>query len=138
MNFFSFDTLIGHSLHIDFQQLHQWFVIALDYIGTLAFAISGIRLASAKNFDLFGAYVMGLATAIGGGTVRDIMLGQPIFWMCNGVVYFAIVAAALVLVWLFREHVVRRDNTWFLFDTVGLGMFTVIGIEKALACGQPM
>ena len=138
MNFFSFDPIIGHSLHIDFQQLHQWFVIALDYIGTLAFAISGIRLASAKNFDLFGAYVMGLATAIGGGTVRDIMLGQPIFWMRNGVVYFAIVAAALLLVWLFREHVVRRDNTWFLFDTVGLGMFTVIGIEKALACGQPM
>ena len=47
MNFFSLDPLIGHSLHIDFQQLHQWFVVSLDYIGTLAFAISGIRLASA-------------------------------------------------------------------------------------------
>ena len=138
MNYFTFEPFINYSQSFDLQLIHQWFVSSLDYIGTLAFAISGIRLASAKNFDLFGAYVMGLATAIGGGTVRDIMLGLPIFWMQHGEIYFSIVAAALILVWLFREHVVRRDNTWFLFDTVGLGMFTVIGIEKALGAGQPM
>ena len=138
MNYFTFEPFINYSRSFDLQLIHQWFVSSLDYIGTLAFAISGIRLASAKNFDLFGAYVMGLATAIGGGTVRDIMLGLPIFWMQHGEIYFSIVAAALILVWLFREHVVRRDNTWFLFDTVGLGMFTVIGIEKALGAGQPM
>ena len=45
-----------------------------DFVGTLAFAISGIRLASAKHSDLFGAYVVGVTTAIGGGTMRDIML----------------------------------------------------------------
>ena len=59
------------------------FANVLDYIGTLAFAISGIRLASTKNFDWFGAYVVGLATAIGGGTVRDLMLDVPVFWMRN-------------------------------------------------------
>lgn len=117
--------------------VHDYFVIALDYIGTLAFAISGIRLASAKRFDLFGAFVVGLATAIGGGTVRDMMLGVPIFWMKNPI-YFAITFVALILVWLFQSQVVRRNNTWFLFDTFGLGMFAVIGIEKALASGQPM
>lgn len=117
--------------------LNDYFVMALDYIGTLAFAISGIRLASAKNFDLFGAYVVGLATAIGGGTMRDMMLGVPIFWMGNPL-YFLITFVALILVWLFQTHVVRRNNTWFLFDTLGLGMFAVIGIEKALAAGQPM
>lgn len=117
--------------------LNDYFVMTLDYVGTLAFAISGIRLASAKNFDLFGAFVVGLATAIGGGTVRDIMLGQPIFWMGQPI-YFFITFFALLLVWLFQSHVVRRKNTWFLFDTFGLGMFAVIGIDKTLACGLPM
>ena len=62
-----------------FLPLELTFVNLLDYIGTLAFAISGIRLASAKRFDLFGAYVVGLATAIGGGTIRDLLLNVPIF-----------------------------------------------------------
>lgn len=137
MVFFPVDPFTGLGFSIDLQTFHEYFVTSLDYIGTLAFAISGIRLASAKTFDLFGAYVVGLATAIGGGTIRDMMLGLPIFWMHNSV-YFGIVFIALLLVWFFQEHVVRRNNTWFLFDTVGLGMFTVIGIEKALSAGQPM
>lgn len=112
------------------------FVQILDYIGTLAFAISGIRLASAKRFDLFGAYVMGLATAIGGGTVRDLMLDVPIFWMHNSI-YFIINFLALILVGLFGKIVIRQRNTWFIFDTIGLGMFTVIGIEKAINVGYP-
>lgn len=58
-------------------------VQVFDFVGTLAFAISGIRLASAKQFDLFGAYVVGVTTAIGGGTMRDIMLGVSPFWMTN-------------------------------------------------------
>ncbi len=112
------------------------FVNFLDYVGTLAFAISGIRLASAKRFDLFGAYVVGLATAIGGGTVRDLMLNVPIFWMHDSI-YFLINLVALLLVALFGKLVIRQKNTWFIFDTIGLGMFAVIGIEKTLAHGFP-
>lgn len=112
------------------------FVQILDYIGTLAFAISGIRLASAKRFDLFGAYVMGLATAIGGGTVRDLMLDVPIFWMHNSI-YFIINFIALILVGVFGKLVIRQRNTWFIFDTIGLGMFTVIGLEKTINAGYP-
>lgn len=112
------------------------FVSFLDYIGTLAFAISGIRLASAKRFDLFGAYVVGLATAIGGGTMRDLLLDVPIFWMHNGI-YFFINLVALVLVGMFGKVVIRQKNTWFIFDTIGLGMFAVIGIEKTLNEGYP-
>lgn len=59
------------------------FVQILDFIGTFAFAISGIRLASAKRFDWFGAYVVGLATAIGGGTIRDVLLDVTPGWMTN-------------------------------------------------------
>lgn len=57
--------------------------VVIEFVGTMAFAISGIRLASAKKFDWFGAYIVGMATAIGGGTLRDVMLGIPPFWMTN-------------------------------------------------------
>ena len=112
------------------------FTQVLDFIGTLAFAISGIRLASAKRFDLFGAYVVGLTTAIGGGTMRDLMLGQSPFWMTNP---FYMICSALALVWVitFRKFLVRQNNTWFLFDTIGLALFTVTGIERTISAGFP-
>lgn len=112
------------------------FVQILDFIGTLAFAISGIRLASAKHFDLFGAYVVGLTTAIGGGTMRDLMLSQPPFWMTNPF-YLLCTAFALIWVIMFRKFLVKQENTWFLFDTIGLALFAVTGIEKTLAAGFP-
>lgn len=112
------------------------FVQVLDFIGTLAFAISGIRLASAKRFDLFGAYVVGVTTAIGGGTMRDLLLSQPPFWMTNP---FYLICSAFALIWVivFRKWLVRQNNTWFLFDTIGLALFTVTGMEKTLAAGFP-
>ena len=112
------------------------FVQVLDFIGTLAFAISGIRLASAKRFDLFGAYVVGVTTAIGGGTMRDVLLSQSPFWMDNS---FYLLCSAFALLWVivFRRFLVRQNNTWFLFDTIGLALFTVTGIEKTVAAGFP-
>ncbi len=112
------------------------FVQILDFIGTLAFAISGIRLASAKRFDLFGAYVVGVTTAIGGGTMRDLLLSQPPFWMTNP---FYLICSAIALLWVitFRKLLVRQNNTWFLFDTIGLALFTVTGIEKTIGAGFP-
>ena len=112
------------------------FVQVLDFIGTLAFAISGIRLASAKRFDLFGAYVVGVTTAIGGGTMRDVLLSQSPFWMDNA---FYLLCSAFALLWVivFRRFLVRQNNTWFLFDTIGLALFTVTGIEKTVAAGFP-
>ena len=111
-------------------------VQVFDFVGTLAFAISGIRLASAKKFDLFGAYVVGVTTAIGGGTMRDIMLGVSPFWMTNK---FYLVCSAIALLWVivFRKLLVRQDNTWFLFDTIGLALFTVTGIEKTITTIGP-
>ncbi len=103
-----------------------------DFVGTVAFAISGIRLASAKEFDLFGAYVVGVTTAIGGGTMRDLMLGLTPFWMTNS---FYLICSAFALLWViaFRRALVRQNNTWFIFDTIGLALFTVTGIEKTLS-----
>ena len=103
------------------------FTTVIDYIGTFAFAISGIRLASAKKFDWFGAYVVGLVTAVGGGTLRDLLLDVTPFWMMQGS-YLVVTAFALLFVIMFSKYVVHMNNTIFIFDAIGLGLFTVVGI----------
>lgn len=113
------------------------FVDIIDYLGTFAFAMSGIRLASAKRFDWFGAFIVGMATAVGGGTLRDVMLGQSPFWMTQWI-YFAINGFALLLFVFFRKQINKVGNTIFLFDTIGLGLFTVVGIQKTLDAGFPI
>lgn len=112
------------------------FIDIVDYLGTFAFAISGIRLAAAKNFDLFGAYVVGFVTAIGGGTTRDLLLNLTPFWMQTPA-YLIITAIALILVFAFGKHLIRLHETFFLFDAIGLGLFTIVGIDKALTQGFP-
>lgn len=111
--------------------------VIIEFIGTMAFAISGIRLASAKNFDWFGAYIVGMATAIGGGTMRDVMLGVPPFWMTNPI-YVICCALALVWVILFGKKIIRQQSTWFIFDTIGLALFNIIGIEKTINMNYPL
>lgn len=113
------------------------FLQIIDFIGTFAFAISGIRLASAKQFDWFGAYVVGAATAIGGGTLRDVMLDVPVFWMHDGV-YLVCTAIALIWVIQFRKFMINMHITFFIFDAIGLALFTVVGIQKTLDCGLPI
>lgn len=113
------------------------FMEILDFIGTFAFAISGIRLASAKQFDLFGAYVVGVVTAIGGGTLRDLMLGVTPIWMTTPM-YLICSGIALVWVIVFGKRLIHQQNTFFIFDTIGLALFTVVGVEKALALSLPL
>lgn len=108
----------------------------IEFLGTFAFAISGIRSASSKNFDWFGGYVVGLATAIGGGTIRDVMLGQVPFWMTNSI-YLICTAAALLTFVILKKLFTRLSKTWFLFDTLGLALFTIAGIQKTLIAGFP-
>ncbi|MDE7469875.1 MAG: trimeric intracellular cation channel family protein [Paramuribaculum sp.] len=113
------------------------FLFIIEMIGTIAAAISGIRLAATKKFDWFGAYTVGLVTAIGGGTLRDILLDIPVFWLQSWS-YLAVTALALVTVMTFRSFLVSRDKILFIFDSIGLALFCVIGIEKTLAAGYPM
>ena len=113
------------------------FITFCDYTGTFAFAISGIRLASAKQFDWFGAYVVGLVTAVGGGTLRDIMLNTIPFWMTQAS-YMIVSGLALLFVIAFRKYVIRLNNTFFIFDAIGLGLFMVVGLAKSLEFGFPI
>jgi uncharacterized membrane protein YeiH len=112
------------------------FTILLEILGTFAFAVSGIKSASGRKIDWFGAYILGLVTAIGGGTVRDILLGLTPFWMLD-FTYFLITGAALASGILFKEKLFKWGSALFLFDTIGLGLFTIVGITKSLDAGLP-
>ncbi len=117
--------------------MEQDFIIyVIEMLGTFAFAISGIRHAAAKHFDWFGGYVCGIAVAIGGGTIRDVMLGTTPFWMTTPV-YLICTAVALLTVAFFGRWMEPLKNAWFVFDTLGLALFTIAGIQKSLAFGHP-
>ena len=116
------------------------FVITLqrviEFIGTFAFALSGIRLAASKHYDWLGGFVCGIAVAIGGGTIRDVMLGVRPFWMLSPI--YMICTLFVQCVVIVCHHYLRRlDTTWFLFDTLGLALFNIAGIQKTLECGFP-
>ena len=108
----------------------------IEFLGTFAFAISGIRHAAAKHFDWFGGFVCGIAVAIGGGTIRDVMLGVTPFWMTSSI-YIICTVLAQVFVITFAHYLKRLDNAWFFFDTLGLALFTIAGLQKTIDCGHP-
>ncbi|MDR0743098.1 MAG: trimeric intracellular cation channel family protein, partial [Tannerella sp.] len=112
------------------------FVKVIEFIGTIAFAISGVRLAAAKEFDWFGALVVGFVTAIGGGTVRDLLLDVTPFWMLNPI-YLICSVTGLMIVIIFSKKLVRLDTPFFIFDTIGLALFVVVGIEKSIRLNYP-
>ena len=95
------------------------FITFCDYTGTFAFAISGIRLASAKQFDWFGAYVVGVVTAVGGGTIRDILLNAVPFWMEQA---SYLIVSLLVVRYRFPKYVIRLNNTFFIIRCYRIGV----------------
>ncbi len=113
---------------------HIRFVDVIEIVGTITFAISGIRLASARKIDWFGAFVVGFVTATGGGTVRDLLLSVTPFWLTNSL-YLWCTAFALLFVITFRRYLVHLNNTFFWFDTFGLSLFVVVGVEKTMMLG---
>ncbi|PVX51723.1 putative membrane protein YeiH [Balneicella halophila] len=115
---------------------HLDYIVILDHLGTFAFAVSGIRLAYLDRLDWFGAYVVGLVTAIGGGTTRDVLLDTTPFWM-EQPSYLIITGLALITVLLFESIIQKMSKTLYIFDAIGLGLFTVVGIEKALVFDFP-
>lgn len=117
------------------QELYEPLLNVIEFLGTFAFAISGIRHAAAKHFDWFGGFVCGIAVAIGGGTLRDMMLGVTPFWMTSSI-YLICTLIAQMFVIIFAHSLKRLDNTWFFFDTLGLALFTVAGLQKTLDCGH--
>ncbi|PZR14726.1 MAG: hypothetical protein DI539_18730 [Flavobacterium psychrophilum] len=107
----------------------------LDILGTMAFAISGALTAINKRMDPFGVFVIAFVTAVGGGTLRDVLIGHtPVGWMRNLDSVYVIIAGFFVTL-IFRRKLDRLRVSLFLFDTIGLGVFTLIGLEKGIDNG---
>ncbi len=101
----------------------------LDLLGTIAFAISGALSAMNRRLDLFGIFIIAFVTAIGGGTVRDILIGNtPVTWMEN-IIYIYLIGFVTILAIIFRKYLDHLKKSLFLFDTIGLGIFTITGVE---------
>jgi uncharacterized membrane protein YeiH len=110
-------------------------VYIIDLGGTLVFAISGWMVASKKQMDAFGASVIAFITAVGGGTLRDLLIGStPVGWMQDQN-YLLMIALGIGLGLLFKKFFEKLRKTMFLFDSVGIGLFTILGIEKTLSLG---
>lgn len=108
-------------------------IYVLDIIGTFAFAISGALVASKKDFDLFGVIIIAFVTAVGGGMTRDVLIdAHPINWI-GDLNYIWTILAAVVFTFLFKSKIAPLSKTMFLFDTIGIGVFTLLGTQKGLS-----
>jgi uncharacterized membrane protein YeiH len=109
----------------------------LNLIGIFFFTISGSLAARDKKHyhDYFGVFFTGFITAIGGGTLRDMMLGAyPISWLSDRNILISIIIAFLFTL-VFKKYIVKLRRTLFLFDTVGVGIYTILGVQKSLELG---
>ena len=107
----------------------------LDYAGVLACAVSGALKAGRREMDLFGMFVLALITAVGGGTLRDLLLGRvPVFWLRN-MNYVVLCALATLIVFGLQRWITRGEGTLLIFDAIGLGVFTVIGVSRGQEAG---
>lgn len=102
--------------------------------GTVAFAISGALNAMQKRFDPFGVFIIAFATAVGGGTVRDVLLGRPVFWLVDPAYIYVIIAGTIISI-VFQHKLNYLRKTLLFFDTIGLGLYTIIGVEIGLSAG---
>ncbi|HEX2682979.1 MAG TPA: trimeric intracellular cation channel family protein [Ferruginibacter sp.] len=108
------------------------FLQLIDILGTFSFAVSGAFFAMEKKLDPFGVLILSFVTAIGGGTLRDVMIGNlPVGWLRNETATIVIFIGAMGSMF-FGQSLKKITATLFLFDALGLGLFTIIGIEKGM------
>ncbi len=107
----------------------------IDLLGVLAFSVSGVLVALDKRMDLFGILIIAFVTSIGGGTLRDLLIGNtPVTWM-RDISYSYVILSAAILAIIFRNKIDYLRTSLFLFDTIGIGLYTSLGIEKGLEVG---
>lgn len=110
-------------------------VVVVDIVGSLVFAISGALAAAERRFDLMGIAIIAFVTAVGGGTVRDLLIGaHPVGWLAS-YHYLLIVLIGVLLTFFFHRKLHYFRKSFFLFDAIGLGTFAIAGMEKALSFG---
>jgi uncharacterized membrane protein YeiH len=114
--------------------MHEW-IYFVDLLGTFVFAISGVLTAIDKKFDIVGSIIIGIVTAVGGGTLRDLLIGEtPVGWM-KDTNYLLVILLAVIISYTFQKHILKLRKGMFFFDTLGIGLFTIIGLQKTLDVG---
>ncbi|PCJ66426.1 MAG: hypothetical protein COA58_06520 [Bacteroidetes bacterium] len=107
----------------------------LTMTGVFAFGISGVLTAIDNDFDIIGSAIIGFITALGGGTLRDLLIGEtPVGWM-KDINYLWAILASIVVSYLFKNRIQKLRKSRFVFDSVGLGLFTILGVQKTLDLG---
>lgn len=110
-------------------------LFALGLAGVAVFSVSGVLAVGDKQLDLFGALVLGVVTAVGGGTLRDVILGLDVFWVTAPV--FLVTAAVAAVLTVAAERLVALPRRLILFaDAGGLALFSVLGAERSLEAGS--
>src|SRR5215216_4398111 len=115
--------------------MYSNFLNIIDILGTFAFAVSGVFSAMERKLDVFGVLIISFVTAIGGGTIRDTLVGNlPVNWLQNEntilVIFFSVLATIF-----FGSYLKQFNTALFLFDALGLGLFTIVGLEAGLKHG---
>lgn len=113
------------------------FYFIIDILGTIAFAISGVLVAMDKRLDAFGVFIIAFVTAVGGGTLRDLLIGiKPVGWL-NAPMHLLIIVITVLLAIIFVKQLKYVRKSLFLFDTIGIGLYTMVGVEKGLVADLP-
>nr|WP_230380169.1 trimeric intracellular cation channel family protein [Kaistella gelatinilytica] len=112
--------------------IHQNFNFIIEILGTISFAMSGSFAAMQKRLDPFGVLIIAFVTAVGGGTVRDLLLDVPVFWM-HDMVMCSVIFATCLFAMIFKSVEKKFRVTLSIFDSLGLGLFTIVGIQKGLS-----
>lgn len=110
------------------------YTLILDILGVIAFSISGVLTSLRKRMDAFGILIIAFVTSVGGGTLRDVLLDVPVMWMQN-LTYVYVIIFTTILAVIFRKKIAYLRKSLFLFDTLGIGLYTVAGVEKGIAEG---
>lgn len=111
--------------------MHEQINTLIEIFGTITFAMSGSFAAMQKRLDPFGVLIIAFVTAVGGGTIRDLLLDRPVFWM-HDLLTCTLIFGTSILAMIFKSIEKKFRVTLFMFDSLGLGLFTIIGIQKGL------
>src|SRR5918998_4959136 len=112
------------------------YLYLMDLVGVFAFAVSGALTAGRKGMDLFGVPVVAAVSAIGGGTVRDLLLDRPVFWLTD-TTYLYVIAAAALFTLLYGRFRPPPAGALLVADAFGLSVFAVLGVRAGLEAGVP-
>lgn len=108
------------------------FLTIIDVLGTIAFAISGVLTAMHKRMDAFGILIIAAVTSVGGGTLRDVLIGKtPVTWMMDMTFIYVVIGASIFAV-VFRQQLRYFRRSLFLFDTIGIALYTTAGVQIGL------